>query len=80
MQYSYRLSLQWTDFQRGEEIRLTPELKGDILGIYSEGNRRLDLAIEGLGLRSYGYWSPSSSGKPSCLSCGSSNGSAVSKQ
>lgn len=56
MNFPYKLPLRWPDFQRGQEVHLTPELKSYILGVYAEGNQCLDHAIEEIDLHSYGYW------------------------
>lgn len=50
------LPLPWPDWRYEPKIRLTPDLKAFILGVYADKNRRLDRAIDDVDLRSYGNW------------------------
>lgn len=54
--FPHRMPLRWPDFRRGTDIRLTPDLRAYILGVYADENRRLDRALDEVDLRSYGYW------------------------
>lgn len=51
------LPLEWIDYKREEKIRLTKEIKKQILNKYSKSNKRIDKKIENIDLKSYGYWS-----------------------
>lgn len=49
-------SLQWVDFSRDHQIRLTSELKEGVLEVYREGNRVLDQSVCDLHLSDYEYY------------------------
>lgn len=49
------IPLRWPDLERGEEIRLTPQLEQEIMSTYEESNRALAEAI-GMDLSRYGYY------------------------
>jgi len=48
--------LRWPDFSRGSEVRITDELKEEILTVYEEGNRSLDEHVPHLNLERYDYY------------------------
>ena len=51
-----RLPLRWPDFSRGKEIHLTPDLSEEIMAVYRNSNRLLDQTVDGLDLKTYGYY------------------------
>jgi hypothetical protein len=53
---STNYSLQWLDFFRDDEIRLTSDLQEEILDAYRAHNRKLDLSLPHLNLEQYGYY------------------------
>ncbi len=56
MGISSNWSLQWMDFRRDKKIRLTDELKNQIVDVYQRENRRLEDTVEGLEIGRYGYY------------------------